>query len=143
MKSRDEPCTSYKLNVLIVDDNPHFLKAARSLIGALSCVAGTECVNSGAEALAHVGRLRSDLAPDLVLTDISMPEMSGFELIRKLRALVGRPRVLAVSLHESPEYRAAVLRSGAEGLISKREFGAVAPKLIAAMASGSKEGAHG
>ena len=122
-----------KLNVLIVDDNPHFLKAARSLIGALPCVAGTECANSGAEALAHVGRLSPDQVPDLVLTDIAMPEMSGFELIRKLRALDAPPRVVAVSLHESPEYRAAVLRSGAESLVSKREFGAVAPALIAAM----------
>jgi DNA-binding NarL/FixJ family response regulator len=119
-----------KLNVLLVDDNPQFLKAARNLIGALPCVVGIECANSGVEALAQMGLLN----PDLVLTDIMMPEMSGFELIRKLCARDPPPRIVAVSLHEAPEYRAAALRSGAEGLISKREFGAVAPNLIASMA---------
>ena len=44
------------------------------------------------------------------------------------------PRVIAVSLHEGPEYRAAVLRSGAEDMICKREFSKMAPGLIGAMA---------
>ena len=119
-----------KLNVLLVDDNPQFLQAARSLVGALPCVAGIECANSGVEALAQIGQLNCDL----VLTDLSMPEMSGFELIRNLRARNAPPRVVAVTLHDSFEYRAAVLRSGAEGLVSKREFGTLAPDLIASMA---------
>jgi len=120
-----------KLNVLMVDDNPQFLKAARDMIAALPCVAVAECANSGAEALAQIGRLKCDL----VLTDLSMPEMSGFELIRKLRTGDddAPPRVFAVTLHDSVEYRAAVLRSGAEGLISKREFGMLAPQLIASL----------
>jgi DNA-binding NarL/FixJ family response regulator len=118
-----------KLNVLMVDDNPQFLKAARDMIAALPCVAGVECANSGAEALARIGQLKCDL----VLTDLSMPEMSGFELIRKLRASDVPPRVFAVTLHESVDYRAAVLRSGAEGLVPKREFGTLAPELIASL----------
>ena len=122
-----------KLNVLLVDDNPLFLQAARSLIGALPCVAAIECANSGVEALALIGKLN----PDLVLTDIMMPEMSGFALIRNLRARNAPPRVVAVTLHDSAEYRAAVRRSGAEGLVSKREFGMLVPQLIASLA-----GAH-
>ena len=119
-----------KLKVLMVDDNPQFLQAARDTVAALPCVASVECANSGAEALARLGRLN----PDLVLSDIMMPEMSGFELIRKLRAGDAPPRVVAVTLHEGPEYRAAVLRSGAEALIPKREFSTLAPDLIASMA---------
>ena len=119
-----------KLNVLIVDDNRAFLKAARELIAELPCVAGVECASSGAEALIRLGRL----APDLVMTDLVMPQMSGFELIRRLRALATPPRVVAVSLHDGAEYRAAVLRSGAEALVSKREFAAMAPDLIASIA---------
>jgi DNA-binding NarL/FixJ family response regulator len=119
-----------KLNVLMVDDNPQFLKAARDMIAALPCVAAAECANSGAEALTRLDGFN----PDLVLTDIMMPEMSGFELIRKLRARNAPPRVVALTLHDSADYRAAVLRSGAEGLISKRAFGTLAPNLIASMA---------
>lgn len=116
-----------KLNVLLVDDNPMFLKTARELLAALPGIGGIGCANSGHEALAHFSR--SDA--DLVLTDIMMPEMSGFELIRKLRARDAPPRVVAVTLHASTEYRAAVRRSGAEGCISKHEFGAAIPELIA------------
>lgn len=119
-----------KLNVLIVDDNLAFLKAASELIAELPRVSRVDCANSGAEALARIDRL----VPDLVMTDLVMPEMSGFELIRRLRAMDSPPRVMAVSLHDGAEYRAAVLRSGAEGLVSKREFSATAPDVIAAMA---------
>ncbi|OFZ92046.1 MAG: hypothetical protein A2V78_16870 [Betaproteobacteria bacterium RBG_16_64_18] len=118
-----------KLSVLLVDDNPMFLKAARDVVAALPNIAGIECANSGPEALAQFSRSNADL----VLTDIMMPEMSGFELIRKLRARDAPPHIMAVTLHESAEYRAAVRRSGADGCISKREFGASIPKLIASL----------
>ena len=122
-----------KLNVLLVDDNPQFLKAARNLVAALPGVAYTACASSGTEALARAGQSR----PDLVLTDIVMPGMSGFEVIRKLRASDTPPRLVAVTLHESAEYRAAAQRSGADGLVPKREFGALVPQLIASLAGTS------
>lgn len=117
------------MNVLLVDDSPSFLKVARELIAALPCVGGVACADSGAQALDFIGRARFDL----VLTDIAMPDMSGFAMIRYLRALDDPPQVVAVTLHEAAEYRAAVLRSGAEALISKRLFAREAPALIAAM----------
>jgi len=122
-----------KLNVLLIDDNPQFLKAARDLVAALPGVAYTACASSGTEALARAGQSR----PDLVLTDIVMPGMSGFEVIRKLRASDAPPRLVAVTLHESAEYRAAAQRSGADGLVPKREFGALVPQLIASLAGTS------
>lgn len=129
-----------KLSVLLVDDNPMFLKTAREVIAALPWIAGIECASSGHEALAHFSQSNADL----VLTDIMMPEMSGFEVIRKLRACDTPPRVVAVTLHEGPEFRAAVRRSGADGCISKREFGAAIPKLIASLfAQRAPEGCAG
>lgn len=118
-----------KLSVLLVDDNPMFLKTARDVIASLPCVTGIECANSGREALEHFSQFNADL----VLTDIVMPEMSGFELIRRLRASDAPPRVVAVTLHESTEYRAAIRRSGADYCISKREFGTAIPNLIASL----------
>ena len=122
-----------KLNVLLIDDNPQFLKAARDLVAALPGVAYTACASSGAEALARAGQSR----PDLVLTDIVMPGMSGFEVIRTLRACGTPPRIVALTLHASSEYRAAVKRSGADDLVSKGEFGALIPQLIASLAGTS------
>lgn len=118
-----------KLNVMLVDDNPQFLKAARDVVAALSCVASVECASSGVEALTQI----ADFKPNVVLTDIMMPGMSGFVLMRKLREGDAPPRVVAVTLHEGSEYRAAVRRSGGDAMISKREFSLVAPGLIAAM----------
>lgn len=117
------------MNVLLVDDSPSFLKVARELIVALPCVGGVACADSGAQALDLIGRARFDL----VLTDIAMPDMSGFAMIRHLRALDDPPQVVAVTLHEAAEYRAAVLRCGAKAMISKRRFAGEAPTLIAAM----------
>lgn len=119
-----------KLSVLLVDDNAQFLQAARSLIARLPCVTRIECANSGAEALARLASYR----PELVLTDIMMPDMSGFELIRQLCAHDTPPRVTALSLHEGPEYRAAALRSGAQELVPKHEFAKRVPDLFASIA---------
>jgi DNA-binding NarL/FixJ family response regulator len=119
-----------KLNILLVDDNAQFLQAARSLIARLPCVMRIECANSGAEALAQIDSCK----PELVLTDIVMPDMSGFELIRQLCARDAPPQVMALSLHEGPEYRAAALRSGAQELVSKHEFAVLVPALVAAVA---------
>ena len=117
------------MNVLLVDDSPSFLKVARELIAALPCVGGVACADSGVQALDFIGRARIDL----VLTDIAMPDMSGFAMIRHLRALDDPPQVVAVTLHESPEYRAAVLRSGAKTMIPKRLFAREIRTVIAAM----------
>lgn len=128
-----------KLRLLLVDDNPHFLKAASEVLAVLPCVAGIECADSGEEALERASRSR----PDLVLTDLVMPGMSGFEVIRSLRAREFPPRVVALTLHEGAEYRAAVMRSGACGFVSKREFGAFIPALIASLAGNSDGDAWG
>lgn len=129
-EERYSQMSARKMNVLLVDDNVQFLKAAHDVLAALPCVASIACAHSGVEALTRLG----DFKADVVLTDIVMPDMSGFELIRKLRAGDAPPRLLAVTLHEGPEYRAAVRRSGAEGMVCKREFGKAAPLLMAAMA---------
>lgn len=118
------------LNILLVDDNPQFLKAARQLIAALPGVDRIDCASSGADALARAARSR----PDLVLTDLTMPHMNGFELIRGLRASPAPPRVVMMTLHDSPQNRAAALRMGAEECIAKHEFGALLPELIASLA---------
>lgn len=118
------------LSILLVDDNPQFLKIARQLIAALPGVNRIDCANSGAEALARAAKSR----PDLVLTDLTMPHMNGLELIRGLRAGSAPPRVVMMTLHDSPQNRAAALRIGAEECIAKHEFGALVPELIASLA---------
>jgi DNA-binding NarL/FixJ family response regulator len=120
-----------KLSLLLVDDNASFLQAARRLIAMLPSVGRIECASSATDALKQLEHYQ----PELVLTDIVMPDMSGFELIRRLCTRDTPPRVLALSLHEGAEYRAAAMRSGALELIPKHELAKRVPELFAAIAS--------
>lgn len=119
-----------KVKVLLVDDSSIFLNTARDLLASVPCVASIDCASSGPEALAQVGHVN----PDLVLTDLMMPGMSGFELMRKMRVRALPPRIMGVSLHDGAEFRTAALRSGADGFIPKREFGVVVRELLTHLA---------
>jgi DNA-binding NarL/FixJ family response regulator len=68
------------VSVLAVDDHPRFLDAARAVVEAAPGFSWIGGVTSGGEALATVERS----PPDMVLVDINMPEMDGFELARAL-----------------------------------------------------------
>jgi CheY-like chemotaxis protein len=80
-----------KPTVLIVDDDPFIREELRDALTAWG-YAVVEAAN-GKEGLAAVG----EAAPDLVLTDIMMPEMDGIELILKLRAAHPNLRIVALS----------------------------------------------
>jgi signal transduction histidine kinase/CheY-like chemotaxis protein len=78
--------------ILVVDDN----RDAAETLGALlqSLGARTAIVNSGAEALAELPRFR----PDVILLDIGMPEMDGYEVARQIRGGAGGRDVLLIAL---------------------------------------------
>lgn len=75
--------------------------------------------DSGREAMSLVKRQK----PELVLIDFDTPDMSVFELVRRLKAVRRVPRVVVLLAHELPRLHAAVLRSGADYCVSKSEIG--------------------
>ncbi len=121
----------HKLRVLVVDDNPLFLSAARNLLSELPEVGCAEYVNSGAAALTKA----TEFGPDLVLIDIMMPGINGLETMAILQ-FHAAPRIYAVTLHDTAEFRTAALKNGADGLISKTGFATAIPELLAALARG-------
>jgi DNA-binding NarL/FixJ family response regulator len=113
-------------SVLIVDDHSGFRAKARALLEAegLDVVGEAE---DGTTGLQEVERLR----PQVVLLDVQLPDMDGFEVVSRL-AVNGGPRVILVSSHDLCDFGRLVEGSGAAGFIPKAELsGAAIADLLA------------
>jgi DNA-binding NarL/FixJ family response regulator len=103
--------------VLIVDDYAAFRRQARELLEADGFDVVGEAVD-GASALAAVARLR----PGVVLLDVQLPGLDGFEVTERLVAAGDAPVVVLISGRDPVGYRARLGRSRARGFISKSEL---------------------
>ena len=104
------------IRILLVDDHAVVRAGLRMLLGAdpeLQIVGEAE---NGAQAL----RLTDELAPDVVLMDISMPDMNGIEATRKIKEQNPNVVVLALTMHEDDQYFFEMLAAGASGYVPKR-----------------------
>ena len=100
--------------VLIVDDHQLFRAGVRAELEALLEIAGE------ASGVAEAARAIAELAPDVVLLDVHMPDGGGMELIRRAAAAEGpAPVFLALSVSDDPEDVIAVIRAGARGYVTK------------------------
>ncbi len=105
--------------VLIVDDHPMMRTGLAQLIGNepdLKVCAEADNARQGLEAV-------SKLSLDLVLLDISLPDKSGLELLKDIRAIRPELPVLVVSMHDELVFAERVLRAGGRGYIMKQEGG--------------------
>ncbi len=104
------------VRILIVDDHAVVRAGLRLLLSADPEMQIAGEAGDGAEAL----RLARDLAPDVVLMDISMPDMNGIEATRRIKALCPGVAVLALTMHEDDQYFFEMLAAGASGYVPKR-----------------------
>jgi DNA-binding NarL/FixJ family response regulator len=105
-------------SVLIVDDHPSFRASARRMLEASGYAVVGEAAD-GAAAIAAVGAL----SPDLVLLDVQLPDLSGFEVAERLAGLGdGRPEVVLTSSRDRAEYGGEVEDSPVRGFIPKAEL---------------------
>ena len=104
-----------QIRVLLVDDHPLVLDGINArLEGEISLeVVGSAC--NGKEALA----LAEQVKPDVVLMDVSMPVMNGFEAAECFRDQQPDVRVLILSMHDDREYIVKLIQCGASGYVLK------------------------
>ena len=104
------------IRILLVDDHPIFRAGLRALLESQPDLEIIGEAGNGAEAITRARELR----PDIVLLDISMPDMDGLEALRRMQAgnVPGRPLVL--TMHAENEYLLQVLESGGYGYVLKQ-----------------------
>jgi DNA-binding NarL/FixJ family response regulator len=113
--SRARPDPEAIVGVMVVDDQAAFRRAARVLIDATPGLEVVGDADSGAEAL----RLADELRPDLVLMDVYMPGMDGFETARRLTEAHPECVVVLVSIENTEGMDRAVASSGAAAIVRK------------------------
>ena len=129
----DSEPSSNKTRVLIVDDHPMTRSGLAYLINHQPDM--TTCCEAQNAAQALEGVLRTK--PDLVLTDFTLPDKNGLELIKDIRAVRSDLPILVISMHEESLYAERVLRAGARGYITKEEGGERLMRAIRHVLSGT------
>lgn len=113
--------------VLIIDDHAAFRAGVRELLKADGYDVIGEAVD-GAAGLAAADRL----APDVVLLDVRLPDMDGFEVAGELAARGCAAAIVVTSSSDDPLYPARAAGSGARGFVAKHDVcGAALDHLLA------------
>jgi DNA-binding NarL/FixJ family response regulator len=104
-----------ELSILIVDDHAVVREGLARILASTGEGWRVGEASSGFQALEWLRREHADLA----IVDLSMPGMSGLELIRRIRDEFGRLPVLVLSMHAEEQYAIRAFRAGANGYITK------------------------
>ncbi len=127
IRDRQPDCDDEAVRVLIVDDHPSFRASARKLLESEGYEVVGEAAD-GAEALAAVEKLH----PDVVLLDVQLPDLDGFQVAERLARLEHSPEVILTSSRDCADYGSCVEECGARGFVPKAELsGAVLTTLLA------------
>jgi DNA-binding NarL/FixJ family response regulator len=120
------------LSILMADDHPIVLAGLKALVQADPSLRIVGEARDGRTAQ----RLASSLRPDVVVLDISMPEMSGAEVARTLLAENPKCRILVLSVHEDRATLRQLLNLGVAGYLVKRSAADELLRAIHAVAAG-------
>jgi DNA-binding NarL/FixJ family response regulator len=100
--------------VLVVDDHPMVREGLRSMLSAEGIEVAGEA-GSGADGLQRA----AELAPDLVLLDLELPDMDGLGVLARLKEQHPRLPVLVVTMHGDPQRMRRAVQAGADGYVLK------------------------
>jgi DNA-binding NarL/FixJ family response regulator len=107
--------TPKKLRILLADDHAVVRQGFSRILASHSDMEVIGEAGNGREAI----ELAEELKPDVVVMDVSMPELNGIEATRRLMKASPRIRVLALSMHKDSVYVREILRAGAQGYLLK------------------------
>ena len=111
--------------VLIVDDHPSFRASARHMLES----DGYEVIGEAADGISAINAV-PELHPDVVLLDIRLPDVDGFQVAERLAANGAAPAVVLTSSRDRSDFGYEIVASPAHGFIPKSELSAEAINLL-------------
>jgi DNA-binding NarL/FixJ family response regulator len=119
--------TRSAMKVLIVDDHPVVLSGCRSLFASDNTVRIDEATDAKSGHRAYVTK-----RPDVTVIDIKLPDVSGFELMRRIRKDDPEARIIMFSMNDDPAFVVRAIEMGAQGYVSKSDD----PRTLVKVAAG-------
>ena len=103
--------------VVIADDHPSFRASARAILES----DGFQVVGEAEDGSEAIARTRA-LLPDVLLLDVQLPDMDGFDVCRLLGVNGSAPAIVLVSSRDADDYGGLIEQCGARGFIPKAEL---------------------
>jgi len=123
---------SEKKSILIIDDHPLFREGLKAIIKQQDCFIVVGEAGNGQKGL----QMAKKIKPDLVTVDLSLPDQSGFQLVRQIRSLLPDIRIIVISMYSRVDYIAEAFQSGATGYLVKESAAGGLLKGLETVASG-------
>lgn len=117
--------------VLIVDDHPVVVSGCRTLFAADQSIRIDEASDAKSGHRAFVSK-----RPDVTLIDINLPDVSGFELMRRIRKDDPDAKIIMFSMNEDPAFVVRAVEMGAQGYVSKGDDPRILIKAVRKVAAG-------
>jgi DNA-binding NarL/FixJ family response regulator len=121
----------FSTKVLIVDDHPVVLSGCRALFAGDASVRIEEAGDAKSGHRAFVQK-----KPDVTIIDINLPDLSGFELMRRIRKEDPDARIIMFSMNNDPAFVVRAVELGAQGYVSKGDDPRVLVKAVRKVAAG-------
>jgi len=103
------------IKILIADDHSLFRESLRGIIESQEDMAVIAEAENGIVAMKQAKRYR----PDIILMDISMPEMDGINATRQINSTFSNIKIIGLSTHSEEVYQVKMMDAGASGYLSK------------------------
>jgi len=120
--------------IILADDHAMFREGIRKIIERIEGALISGEVNDGLELL----ELLKKSSPNLVILDISMPNLRGLEAIREIKKTYPQVKVLVLTMHKKKEFLRQALRDGADGFLLKEDAGGELIRAVQTIRNGGK-----
>jgi two-component system, NarL family, nitrate/nitrite response regulator NarL len=126
------------IEIVLVEDHNIVREGFKSILQKGKNVRSVKDFSNGNEALEYLEKLSKEEFPDIIITDVSMPNMSGIEFAHIVKTKYPNSKILVLSMHENEEYINKVIEVGGDGYLLKDSDAEELNKAINVILSGEK-----